>query len=63
MTKVQQDILMKLIEKYADLKVLKNDSCNPYEYTAEWRYAAMQEAERELPIVKGKIEKILKGLL
>ncbi len=62
MTSVQQDILMKLIEEYADLHRLKAQ-VEDEQYTYEWRYYVREDVERDMPIVKGKIEKILKGIL
>lgn len=62
MTSVQQDILMKLIEEYANLNRLKA-MAEDEQYTYEWRYAVRKDVERDMPHVKHKIEKFIKRLL
>lgn len=62
MTSVQQDILMKLIEDYANLHRLKA-MADDDQYSWEWQQGIKEEVAREMPIVKGKIEKLIKGLL
>ena len=60
MTRYQE--LMKLIEEYADLHRLKAQ-VEDEQYTYEWRYAVRKDVERDMPHVKHKIEKLIKGLL
>ena len=54
--------LMKLIDEYAQLHRLKAEVRNEA-YTYEWRYYIGKDVERDLPIVKAKLEKALKELL
>lgn len=62
MTKVQQEILLSLINEYANLhrcKAMADDE----QYTNEWRYAVRKDTEQNIPIVKRRIELFIKGLL
>lgn len=60
MTRYQE--IIKLIEEYAYLHRLKAQ-VEDEQYTYEWRHCVREDIERDMPIIKSKIEKMLKGLL